>query len=290
MSSWNLFKKDWSTIWYNIRKGNFFPFFTKIPKKLYQLWFTIKGHDGVKVVEKDWDYLIILDACRYDIFEETNWIDGQLEKVVSKGASTPEWLKENFDRYFDDIVYVSANPFVARKEWFESQEAENISHDFNQHIKSYEGDFHEIYATYLREDAIEKGTLKPESVAEDALKADEKHPDKRMIIHFMQPHFPCIGEPSMTVAEGDVRGGDEFHLHKDGFKAYKANLERVLPEVERIIEKLEGKIVVSADHGEAFREKGIIGHHGGVYIKELVEVPWFEIKKQKEKEISGIDV
>jgi len=34
--------------------------------------------NGVKIVNEVWDYLIVLDAARYDIFKKINWIKGNL--------------------------------------------------------------------------------------------------------------------------------------------------------------------------------------------------------------------
>jgi hypothetical protein len=34
--------------------------------------------EGARVYEKDWDNLIILDACRFDTFSEENWVEGAL--------------------------------------------------------------------------------------------------------------------------------------------------------------------------------------------------------------------
>ena len=46
--------------------------------------------NGVKVVNEDWDYLIVLDAARYDIFKKINWIKGNLEYKISLGSCTRE--------------------------------------------------------------------------------------------------------------------------------------------------------------------------------------------------------
>jgi len=60
--------------------------------EIYRPLFSFLGHEGVKVVEEEWDYIIVLDACMYDIFEDVNWIDGKLESIISKGSGTPEWI------------------------------------------------------------------------------------------------------------------------------------------------------------------------------------------------------
>jgi len=46
-----------------------------------------------KIMEEDWDYLIILDTCRYDYFEGIvyEFFVGKLEKRVSLGKETPQW-------------------------------------------------------------------------------------------------------------------------------------------------------------------------------------------------------
>ena len=69
---------------------------------------------ATKVMEEDWDTLIILDACRYDFFEKvyTDYLlSGKLEKRISQGSGTVEWLKNNFPAKYA-VTYISANPFV----------------------------------------------------------------------------------------------------------------------------------------------------------------------------------
>ena len=36
----------------------------------------------------NWNYAIVLDACRYDIFKEVNKIKGTLQKKYSNGSAT----------------------------------------------------------------------------------------------------------------------------------------------------------------------------------------------------------
>lgn len=49
-------------------------------------------------------------------------------------------------------------------------------------------------------------------------------------------------------------------------EAYKKNLVSVLKEVQRLVDDLEGKIIVTSDHGEALGEDGIYLHPIGVNI------------------------
>ncbi len=66
----------------------------------------------VNIVKESWDFLVILDACRYDYFEwlYADYIQGDLSKRISAGTSTGQWRDSNFPDYYDDIVYITANP------------------------------------------------------------------------------------------------------------------------------------------------------------------------------------
>jgi len=47
-------------------------------------------------MQRDWDNLIILDACRYDYFKEYNEISGDLEPVVSKASHSLQFMEKIF--------------------------------------------------------------------------------------------------------------------------------------------------------------------------------------------------
>lgn len=90
----------------------------RLYKRFLSSFFKFSNHRGIDIMKENWDYLIILDAARYDLFKESvkNFkIQGKLKKVESKGSATPEWLKKNFKKDFYDIIYVSANPFIKHK-------------------------------------------------------------------------------------------------------------------------------------------------------------------------------
>ena len=242
---------------------------------------------GVKILEEDWKYLIILDACRYDYFKKAIkkvGIKGRLEKRISLASETTEFLKRNFKDY-QDIIYITANPFVN---------------------KFLDGKFFKIVSVWkFRWDYKEK-TVLPSSMVDEAIKVVKEFPDKRVIIHFIQPHYPFIGYKSRDTSLEDLRTevikGVKFRgniaiskIHefysipiymefdvKMLKKMYMNNLMLVLKEVKRLIKYLNGKIVITADHGEAFGERiGIIkiyGHPKSVRIKPLILVPWFVVQ------------
>jgi len=223
----------------------------------------IWGSDGVRIVDADWDTLIVLDACRADYFEEvadTCRFD-EYERVRSLGSSTPEWTKQNFSGgRFGDIVYVTGNPQISK----------------------YAGDaFHG-----------ERKTVLPDRVVEATRDALKQYPNKRIIAHFMQPHTPFLRrDESFPDGHGVTdamldESPEEFKtmieaVGRDAVRAaYADNLRAALDEVDPLLDDLSGRTIVTSDHGELFGERGPplylrhYGHKTGIRHPDLVEVPW----------------
>lgn len=258
----------------NIRQG----FYSPLIAKFLRYYYYPRRGEGVDIVDEKWDNLIVLDACRYDIFRDYNTFEnGDFSKRRSKGAHSKEWLKRNFKGYYEDIAYVSGNVFVSPND--------RGGFDSSEH-------FGKVYPVYLDDEAQENGVTHPKYIVEKALQAKEEHPEKRKIIHFMQPHTPYLGDKGVNSDKGCI--GD---MKKDGVsdkairEAYISNFRFVESYVKELVDQLEGEIVVTADHGEALGEKGLYNHHPGVYTKELVEVPWLKISKEKRSpsELDNID-
>lgn len=244
---------------------------------------------GIDIIEKDWDYLILLDACRFDQFKEVNWLPGQLRKVDSKGSSTTDWLKANFPEYYEDVLYISANPHIS-----------------DQNIGGFKGTNHFFQVENVWEYGWDEelDTVPPNKVVDAGIKSAKKYPEKRMIVHFVQPHGPWIGEKSNGKSlnkkiGGTVKGRWELDIRAwDAVKrgeldvgeirnAARANLEYVLKHVERFLRRISGDIVITSDHGESFGENFVYGHPPGVYTGVLTEVPWFRYKPVKGSEVDS---
>jgi hypothetical protein len=258
--------------------------------------FEVRRGRGVDVTAEDWDNLVILDACRYDAFAQENESPGELREVVSAGRESHEFIEQNFlDKHLHDTVYVTANPHVT-------------------YIP--EGTFHAVIGDPLTDQFDEElGTVPPRAVTQAALNAHDQFPNKRLIIHYMQPHMPPIGDIRLDFTElqdgFDLVGTDGefnrfFNLVDDGViepavarKAYRQNLRLVLEEVDNL-EQLSGKTVVTADHGELLGERPcpLMGpswsHQVTRYepqwtpfrfpkCKELCTVPWFVPESDKER-------
>ena len=125
------------------------------------------------VMEEDWDFLIVLDACRFDYFSEIygDFFDGKMEKIISVGCSTIEWLKRSFTDYYSDVIYISANPYVNSKMGI-------AGFDAKRH-------FYKVVDVWDFGWDSELGTVPPREVNKAALKYYLKHPEKRFIVHYL---------------------------------------------------------------------------------------------------------
>ena len=233
-----------------------------------------RTHDpaGVDVVAADWDVLVVLDACRYDTFTdrvETGTSDpalpGDLRQVQSRGSHTVEFLWGNFaTRKLHDTVYVTANvqPYVFREAL----------------------DLHHVEHVWVDGFDQEARTVPPETTTDAALACAEQFPRKRLVVHYMQPHYPFPEAPEFeygTMAFWDAVAAGAVDVTADQLRGwYETNLDRAVPEVRRLVDSLDGNIVVTADHGNLFGERvGPVpirewGHPWGLYVEPLVTVPW----------------
>jgi len=259
--------------------------------------------NGIYVIDEQWDNLLILDACRYDTFKELNTIKGKLETRISRGSETTEFLLENFARHptrenFADVVYIAGNPLVS-----------SLVRDR----------FHKIYPVWDYGWDDQLGTVPPGNVANEALEARTKYPDKRMIVHFMQPHFPALtgryeNETGISglrrivkddldpvkIAQTSTLDVSVAALLKRGdldrnnvLSAYQENLKMVLSYVAKLVEKLPGRTSITSDHGETFGERPealypfrVFGHPNRLHVKPLVIVPWFIIEGQSPPKVN----
>lgn len=241
-----------------------------------------------EVIEEDWDLLVIMDACRYDTFDDVNWIDGRLEQRYSAGGNSYEFLKRNFkNKRIHDTVYISTNPNSA---------------DLPKNT---------FYSHDLLDTRSNGLPLSPDKVTEAAIQAIDKYPDKRIIVHYMEPHYPYTDDyGQMLVSEyAPSDYADDLPLDwplsamKPGSinapppekikKAYRENLEYGLRSVENLITEFNGKIVISSDHGELFGEyiyplpSKLWGHSEKIHHPKLRKVPWLVIESEQRRSIQS---
>jgi hypothetical protein len=249
-------------------------------------------------MDEDWDNVVILDGCRYDLFRETNTIEGELDSRIAPVSATPEFLTENFqDRQFHKIVYVTGNPMYRTRGL----------HDV----------FYRVIDVWKDRWDDELKTVRPEAMAEATKQAHKRYPNKRIISHFMQPHYPFIGDLSAEIGQ---HSGFEYTYRRVTGKeasrdnptvwerlkyddlsqglvwdAYRENLEIALPYVQELVDILDGKTVITSDHGNMLGERPfplasrIYGHPKKVRCKQLCQVPWLICEYDTRKKIKGSD-
>lgn len=259
------------------------------------IYFRHKYGDGINIFDCDWDNLILLDACRYDFFLEENTIPGDLDVVTSAGAHSWEFMEANFvGKELHDTVYVTANPH-----------AEKLSEDT----------FYTVWSV-LDEWRENPGTVYPEDVVKETIEAHNQFPDKRLVIHFMQPHKPWLGPTAEEIRDRvNLRGWDKYHARDESVQrsgislwqaakeekvtqqeivnGYKETLRIVLEKVAELLDVLNGKSIVTADHGEMLGERIApftrrrYGHPHDIYTQQLCRVPWLEIDHETRRAIKS---
>ena len=237
--------------------------------------FRYRNLPRIDIKDSDWDNIILIDACRWDLFNQ-NAVgldsDTEAQPAISVGTGTTEYLEKTYaDDIWHDTVYVSANPQIERHGYISQ---------FHKVIKVWETGWDE-----------DLQTVPPEPVSKKALSAYNNYPNKRIIVHYLQPHMPFIGETGEDIRHGGTVpiGAEErdapkiWTLLKRGeidkqlaWKAYSENLDIVLPEVQKLLNAFNGKTIFTSDHGNAFGEWGTFGHPSNHPIYPLCVVPYLE--------------
>ena len=259
---------------------------------IYNILKLFERNDGMRVLEEDWNSLIILDSCRFDSFRDiylNRDMKGELERRISRGTWTVEFLRENFTEGCEDIVYVTSNPYVDRY----------IGDKLYKVVSVWKYGWSEKFKTVL-----------PSEVYRYALRAIKKYSDRRLVIHFMQPHHPYLvlserddvlsnirrsvlyGEDGKRDMKGSISNIYSVNVYAEYdirtiIRAYEDNLRMVIPYVEALLNELPGKTVITSDHGESFGDRihplipiRFYGH-GFTRLKSLVEVPWLVVSENQ---------
>lgn len=255
---------------------------------------------ALNVLDERWDTLIVLDACRADLFRrrvDTTRFD-ETSIVRSPASETREWLMHTFDGEHGDVVYVAGNPMVS-----------NVM----------PGSFHSLVEAWREGWDSSTGLICPEAVTASAIDAHESFPNKRLVVHYMQPHAPFVDHPELNYSTNfDDLGleivDDHPHNHEDTkcanvwdalekglvergdvWDGYGQTLDRVMDEVETLLETFDDRIVVTSDHGNALGERAwpvpirTYGHPGNKRLSELIQVPWV-VREGERRDIKRGDV
>lgn len=223
-----------------------------------------------------WDNLIVLDACRYDLFGKyrRKYLDGVTHKAISPASNTPGWMKLTWTDFYD-LTYFSGNPYIN-------------SHGVPLGKYMPKDHFKRIIDVWNKGWSDELGTVPPENMNKAVINQKQKG---RCVIHYVQPHRPYIGLSGIRRSGMILRNKmlDQplpkpipiGRTPKEKVKeAYILTLKLVLKYVSELIPYLHGKTVITADHGELLGELDEWGRHPpAIDHPVLREVPWFIVNE-----------
>lgn len=228
--------------------------------------------------DSNWDILIVLDACRWDYWNE---MYGVGQPVRSPESCTRDWIRTIRDELeWSDVVGISGNPVVSAHSDF---------------LKKFDD-----VGAVAHKKVNEVPTVPPGPIT-TALQSSAVLREERIYCHYIQPHAPYpFSNPPLAIhrarpehknAEIDIDGmpnelvrnipmfvkeSDEvtWQTVREG---YRRNLEWVYDSVMDFAESATSSVVITSDHGEYLGEEGRFGHNCD-YNSDIVRVvPWYEI-------------
>ena len=277
----------------------------RIPRKIlaesvtfYQRWRLPRQKPLIDDLRQENDYLlIILDACRFDYFQEeySDFLDGELQPVFNTARDTFEYVQNVWPGYYDEVTYVSgATPVNSVSEEFSDHHLESLYDGYqpSEHIDN-------IIDVWSTDWDTDLGVTPPEKVTEKSLQAAAD--GSKVVAHYFQPHAPYIGEKELTTfktgkdaepLKGEpvnheiwerMKQGEISRAEKD--RLYRSNLRRALETVKTLVQYTDfEKVVVTADHGEALGEFGVYAHPRWLHHPSVRVVPWLEVKSSEDSD------
>jgi len=221
--------------------------------------------------------IIILDSCRYDIFEkiirEYNF-EYNLDKRKSYGNYTRQFY-DNIPNLSNKII-VTANPYP----FYKRNKFKNV---------------------------VITSSINPNDNIIEYSNVKNKYKNDEFMLHLIPPHIPWIGKEGSKLynefmnklnlrdARNKLKTERHFgpmgiegmvyrHYGKEiSIKYYKENLKVALDAINNNSDLLPAEFIITADHGELFGEYNLFGHTEGQVtpdVNELRIVPWCLIKNE----------
>ena len=238
---------------------------------------------GTNVFERDWDLLIVLDACRVDalreVADEYSFI-GEVQDYRSVGSTSSTWIANTFTTEHREIInqttYISAN--IWSRKVLEGRE---FPPQWNDHIPLSAPNWDTVEASELYHldkawqyaEHSGSGGYPARPVTDRTIELCRTDQSPRTIVHYMQPHSPYVATEE-PIHEKWINGEVSREVAWEG---YLDNLRYVLDDVELLLENVDAdRVAITADHGEAFGEWGFYGHTIGSPVPAIRAVPWAE--------------
>lgn len=270
-------------------------------KKLYRgiVRRTVDPQLGGTIWDRDdWDVCVICDAARVDMFRDAINVYDELpdsegvEARWSNASTSIDWINRQFNDHPKKARragYVTANPFTNHG----CETAPSADLD-----ESQLGYLAKLYETGWKE-TNGVMTVPPEVVTDHAIdvwrRRDELGID-RLVVHYMQPHEPFRARPEwgsgdhalledLVADEPDYAGASVYPRVKSGdvpldeFRTvYLDNHHWVLEDIaDRLVNNLNGRVAITADHGNALGEWGEWHHPPASIVPTIRRVPWVSL-------------
>lgn len=259
------------------------------------IWYAVTSRwpIGTNVYESEWDLLIVLDACRVDtlrdVADEYDFIE-DVDSVWSVGSQSAEWMAntftENWQKEIEKTTYISGNGYSDSVLSDGSHPPANntIPVDLSSWSVVTESDLHSHVSVWKNQHEETYGSVLPEPMTDHTIEEGRNSTADRIITHYTQPHLPYVGiayREGRDATEVENRG---YELLEEGsasrdevYDAYKETLRWVLDDVEQLLKNIDAeRVVITADHGEAFGEWKAYGHPEGFLHPSVRKVPWVE--------------
>jgi len=266
------------------------------------LWFGITSRwpVGTNVYDREWDVLVILDACRVDtlreVADEYDYIE-EVDDMWSIGSHSAEWISQTFTGDYRSEVertrYITANAHASRV--LEQGMFPPMNNTTPVDIANWDIlDDTELSSIDMVWESHHDETARvvlPEVVTDYGIAANRESDENRLILHYMQPHLPYIGQSQQeerAPTELEIEGYQKLEQgdadQEEVYELYKDTLRLVLDEVAVLLENIDAeRVAITADHGEAFGEMRAYGHPEGFPHPIVKKVPWLETSAKDTK-------
>jgi hypothetical protein len=242
--------------------------------------------------QREWDILCVLDGCRADLMHEVceenayDWLPDPTasgyDTLSSVGTTSTEWISRTFAPEFRDsatrTAYVTANMFTDAKNP-RDEPWPNLPLDGGA-----VGFLHEVWKTTDSAPIDGVSSVAPEDMTAyavrtwRAMQSGELDVDK-LVVHYMQPHAPFRTHPEWNAGDDNVwkRYRDGLLGSDEVWTAYRDNLDWVLDSIADLRENVDGKLVLTADHGNGMGEWGVYAHPPETPSPAVRNVPWVSV-------------
>ena len=236
-----------------------------------------------EILRHDKFMLIVLDDARYDFFRllHADYFKGNLSAVKVPPPHTYGWLPEVFsNKYFNNIRVFYGSLGIS-------------SHDIR--IVDFIPKGRNIEIFIVKPNKMKDiGTVLPEEINE---KVREAGLSGRDMIWYVQPHFPWVCDPELSILlkreallhdfvppDNIRRALNRLRIDLNRVtRAYLCNLKIALKGAKDLVRFAvsEGinydKIIITSDHGEMLGEYGLFLHQE-YELPQLTLVPWLEVE------------